>query len=359
MPNTIEHASKALQRTAGPLDTAHRGIHEMGQLVLACAVVLIISAGLLVFTAFQVVGALDRADLDSERRRAANAIDILVARSGPLVAADADWIGDLTGLRDAHISSEPATGPHQEHIPLVGGQGESGSFLVWTRNPIAEQISLRFAPVRLPIIIVMLSTVMFLLLRMRAVVADIDQQRRLERQKSRSDVMTGLANRLAFDTALAGAVTGTNLFALVLLDLDGFKRVNDGWGHAAGDHVLQVISERLAKLIGPDDMLARIGGDEFAMLIGGRADRISMSDLAQRCIAAVEPPIQLVHSRVRVGVSLGIVISLPNQGTPEQLLAAADAALYRAKSIRGSSLCFGAPEIADAGRTGLEEPIHI
>lgn len=318
----------------------HHGIKIIGRLVLVCAVGLVVSAILLVATALQVAQSLDESDLAAERQRAANAIDAMAAASGPLTEADIALLGHLGGLEQAHLAYALTTDPTQQQIPLLAGQGPSGSYLTWTRATIAPEVFHRFAPVRLPIIGGMLLLVLGVLVKLRRVVADIERQRRLAYRQSRSDVVSGLSNRLAFDTALADQVAARTPFAILLFDLDRFKEINDVYGHAAGDGVLRTIGGRLSRLLQGTDLAARLGGDEFAMLSTVSVDRQSLAALAQRCIAAIEQPIQVEGRLVRVGVSVGIVPAGDLDLPPATLMGAADAALYRAKSVAGSRYQF-------------------
>lgn len=342
---TIEQPGTLAVSAAGGRDE-HHGIRTIGRLVLLCAVGLIVSAVLLVATAFQVARSLDETGLAAERLRAANAIDAMVAANGPLTQADVALLGHIGGLQQAHLTYALTTDPKLQQIPLLAGLGPSGSYLTWTQAPIAEQVLLRFAPIRLPIIGGMLLLVLTVLIRLRRVVGDIERQRRLAHQQSRSDALTGLANRLAFDTALADLTANRTPFAILLLDLDRFKEINDINGHAAGDDVLRTVGVRLASLRQGTDLVARLGGDEFALLSTTRSDRDTLAALARRCIAAIEQPIQLEARLVRVGVSLGIVPSGDLDLAPATLMGAADAALYRAKSIPGSRYRFAGDEPA-------------
>lgn len=335
---TIDQPGTPPASAAGRRDE-HHGIRTIGRLVLLCAVGLVVSAVLLVTTAFHVARSIDETDLAAERLRAANAIDAMTAANGPLSQADVALLGHIGGLRDAHLTDALTDDPTLQQIPLLAGQGPSGSYLTWTKATIAEQVLLRFAPVRLPIIGGMLLLVLTVLIQLRRVVADIERQRRLAHRQSRSDPMTGLGNRLAFDTMLADLSAGGTGFALLVLDLDRFKEINDALGHPAGDEVLRRVGDRLSALLGPADLLARIGGDEFALLRLGSVDRGALSVLARNCIAAVERPIVIDGHAIRAGASLGIVRA-QGQYTPATLIAMADAALYRAKSRPGSAYRF-------------------
>lgn len=321
----------------------HNSIRTVGRLVLFCALVLVVSAGLLVGTALQVMRSIDQADLDAERQRAANALDRMTDDLGPLTPSGAELLGQLAGLRNAHLAPAMSTDSAEQQIPLLG-RGPAGSYLVWTRTSMAEQVFRQFAPIRLPIIAIMLLLVFGVLMRLRAIIVDIEWRRRLAHQQSRSDVVTGLANRLAFETALDELAGGPTPFAIILFDLDRFKTVNDAFGHAAGDDVLRAVGARLSRLLQAGDLLARLGGDEFVMLCTSRADAPALRILAQQCIAAIEQPIQLEGRALRVGTSLGIVPAAALHLPPATLMGAADAALYRAKAVPGSASRFAGEE---------------
>lgn len=344
------HGPGALPAIAAGRRDEHHGIRTIGRLVLLCAAGLVLAAVLLVATAFQVAHSLDDANRANERRRAANAIDALTATDGALSQADIALLGEVSGLKDVHLSHVLSTDPALQQIPLLAGQGLSGSYLTWTPAEVAERVLLRFAPIRLPIIGGMMLLVLTVLIQLRRVVADIERQRSVAHRQSRSDAMTGLANRLAFDTALAALASAGTPFSVVLFDLDRFKEINDAHGHAAGDDVLRMVGARLLPLLEGTDLLARLGGDEFALLSSKRSDRDSLAALARRCIAVIEEPIELGDAAVRIGVSIGIVSSGDLDLPPATLMGAADAALYRAKSLPGSRYQFAGDEPAQPAR---------
>lgn len=335
----FDRIAAAHAHTVSPRDE-HRGIKTIGRLVLVCSIGLVIAAALLIATAVQVMQTLDATDLATERQRAANAVDAMTARNGPLTESDAIMLGRIAGLRGAHLSQHRTTVDRVEQIPLLAGQGPSGSYLSWTRSAMAETVFRQFAPIRLPIIGAMLLLVLGVMIKVRRIVGDIERQRRLAYRQSRSDVVTGLANRLAFETTLAELAAGAAPFAILLFDLDRFKAINDAHGHAAGDAVLRAVGMRLSRLLEGEDMLARLGGDEFGMLCVGRVEQTTLTALARSCIAAVEPPIQLQNGAVSIGISLGIVPVDDFDLPPATLMGAADAALYAAKSQSGSSFRF-------------------
>jgi diguanylate cyclase (GGDEF)-like protein/PAS domain S-box-containing protein len=143
-----------------------------------------------------------------------------------------------------------------------------------------------------------------------------------------TDPLTGLANRRAFERDLSAAA-GTG-FTLLLLDLDGFKAVNDEHGHAAGDTVIRDVGARIHRSVRQGDLSARIGGDEFAVLCAGLTDEAVATGLAGDLLEAVRQPVVVGDTTVEVGVSIGIATST-DHATAEQLLRAADHALYDAK----------------------------
>jgi diguanylate cyclase (GGDEF)-like protein len=149
------------------------------------------------------------------------------------------------------------------------------------------------------------------------------------------DALTGLANRLLLrerfqDSSLIAAAQGEQL-ALHFIDLDGFKAVNDGLGHLAGDSVLQQVSRRLEGLVRAEDTVARLGGDEFIVLQTHVRDRSEAEMLARRMIRQLSAPYEADGDWVRISASVGIAM-MPEFGRElETLLSCADAALYRCK----------------------------
>ncbi len=148
------------------------------------------------------------------------------------------------------------------------------------------------------------------------------------------DVMTGLANRSQFQSKLAQlsehADDGRRLGALLLVDLDGFKEVNDTFGHAAGDECLKVTARRLRNACGEAELVARIGGDEFAVLLGPGIDLGAISELAHRILDTLSVPVDHGGNSFSLGASLGVAL---NEGcAPSQLFMKADSALYAAKA---------------------------
>ncbi len=148
------------------------------------------------------------------------------------------------------------------------------------------------------------------------------------------DAMTGLMNRTSFTervaTALEAARAERRLAAVLFIDLDHFKIINDSLGHAAGDDLLATVAQRLRHTLRPGDLLARFGGDEFVVLCTSVAGRRAVSEIAQRLIKAIAEPIIVGNDEVFVTASIGIAAA-NNDDTAETLLRHADAAMYQAK----------------------------
>jgi diguanylate cyclase (GGDEF)-like protein len=147
------------------------------------------------------------------------------------------------------------------------------------------------------------------------------------------DALTGLPNRALFrdrlEHALARSKRRDDPVAVLFLDLDSFKRVNDSFGHAAGDQLLVAVARRLRECLRPGDTAARFGGDEFAILIEGARDSISAIGVAGRILLALQVPFMVHDKEVHVSASIGIATG--GKG-PDDLMRNADLAMYRAKA---------------------------
>lgn len=148
-----------------------------------------------------------------------------------------------------------------------------------------------------------------------------------------TDTLTGLKNRRAMDHILGRLIAADLPFALMHLDLDHFKAVNDTLGHAAGDHVLQQVAAIMVEETRTTDVVARIGGDEFVLIFDGVEDRARLDRIARRLIERFEQPMPFGADACRISGSAGTVLSSDPcmSGDPARLLEAADLALYAAK----------------------------
>ena len=149
------------------------------------------------------------------------------------------------------------------------------------------------------------------------------------------DALTGVANRTEFRERFAHALAiGERDLAVAFCDLDGFKSVNDTYGHRVGDDVLVAVADRLRLCLRTGDELARIGGDEFTVLLRNVPDDAAAGHVAERLLAAVREPFDADGHDVVLGMSVGVALSRPDT-TADALLAAADEALYTVKRRGG------------------------
>jgi len=170
--------------------------------------------------------------------------------------------------------------------------------------------------------------------------------------QAQHDALTGLPNRMLFDDrlgrAVASAVRHGRLLAVLYIDLDGFKLVNDTLGHDAGDQVLRVTARRLEELVRQSDTLARLGGDEFTLLLNDLTDTASVDTVARRIQQSVRQDIQVGEHVARVTASVGISLYPDDALDAAALKQQADAAMYRVKQNGKDGVYFFAPEMNSA-----------
>ena len=174
------------------------------------------------------------------------------------------------------------------------------------------------------------------------------------RREARTDELTGLANRRAFNEALASALRGRDddsRLALLIIDLDNFKAINDALGHHRGDELLALVAPRIQLALRADDFLARIGGDEFAILLDG-ADGDLAAQIAGRIRAGLRRPLAVATRELVVGASVGIAVFPEDGDEPSELLRRADLAMYDSKAAH-SGHGFYRPDSHEATRERL------
>ena len=191
------------------------------------------------------------------------------------------------------------------------------------------------------------------------VMRDVTEQRaaeRLLRENALRDPLTDLPNRLWLFQQLAADLTrvcgAAETMALLFVDLDGFKLVNDVYGHARGDHLLVEAAERLRQVAGPGEHVGRLGGDEFVLICPALtgADRGRATELARQVVYSLSQPFSVSGHAVRLSASVGIAFADEDDLTAEQLVARADAAMYSAKSAGRSRWAIHSAKTVTAAR---------
>ncbi|HEU5398172.1 MAG TPA: EAL domain-containing protein [Gammaproteobacteria bacterium] len=158
------------------------------------------------------------------------------------------------------------------------------------------------------------------------------------------DTLTGLPNRVLLHDRVEQAILGVRrngqTFSLLFLDLDGFKEINDTFGHHTGDQLLAEVGTRLRSRLRATDTIARLGGDEFAVVLGGSDGKPDAEHLAAKLLQALEQPFQIEGHVLTVGASIGIVHSPEHGADPTTLMRRADVAMYVAKSARAGIMTY-------------------
>ncbi len=175
-------------------------------------------------------------------------------------------------------------------------------------------------------------------------ILDITERKKAEKsleQLALTDSLTGLDNRYSLMKSLEHALLRQNrqnsILAFFMLDLDGFKQINDSYGHPAGDALLVEVAQKLKSHLRESDVIARVGGDEFSVIIESLSSTESVIPLVNNIIAEFSKPLIVDNKSLSIGISIGIAVSSSSGCSSEEIVKQADAALYRVKeSGKGS-----------------------
>lgn len=159
-------------------------------------------------------------------------------------------------------------------------------------------------------------------------------------QQANTDPLTGLANRRGVLQKMDGAFKRGQPFALMYIDLDKFKPVNDQYGHEAGDAVLQKVAELFKACVREDDTVARLGGDEFIIVLYGLTDKAMVEERARKVMDLINEPIWLNDLRIKLGASIGITLAPADGTSVEAILQAADETMYAVKKAGRNNFRF-------------------
>lgn len=189
------------------------------------------------------------------------------------------------------------------------------------------------------------------LLGFAKVTRDISERREAQEHLHRLahyDPLTQLPNRIIVRNQLDETTQAGTPVTVLMVDLDGFKEVNDTLGHAAGDMILKAAGDRLRKCIGERGMVGRLGGDEFAIILPDLSDPLQAAKICEELIGSFRAPFTTVEHEASLGLSLGIAMSPSHGECAEDLLSSADFALYRAKSEPRQGYCVFQPSFRQA-----------
>ena len=171
------------------------------------------------------------------------------------------------------------------------------------------------------------------------------------------DALTGLPNREAFNERVEALIVcvaaGEPGFALLFIDLDHFKRVNDSLGHLVGDALLQTVALRISGALRVGDLVARFGGDEFIVVLSGAPSREAVQEVAHKLLAAVGESVEVLDTDISVTPSIGVAMHPGDGSTPAELIKHADTAMYQAKARGRAQYCFFEPKMAAAAYAEL------
>ena len=238
-------------------------------------------------------------------------------------------------LDGAHFASDPTPAPGEAVMPIPDKSGKPIAWFKWTPDRPGAQILEETVPAMLAVLAIAGVVIFVLMRRLRRSSAELEAARAEAQHRALHDPLTGLANRTMFQERLTQALASLNRggdpVALLALDLDRFKEVNDTFGHEAGDELLKQVSTRLKALLRDTDTLARLGGDEFVVLQNAIKVVGDAETLSQRIIAKVSEPYRLAGADVRIGVSIGVAVARDAAADGLDLPARADFALYQAK----------------------------
>lgn len=196
---------------------------------------------------------------------------------------------------------------------------------------------------------------------------DITERKELEKKleyQATHDVLTGLANRTLFKSQLyrikQRAIRHNTMFAVIFLDLDRFKLINDSFGHSAGDKLLKLVAKRLSFVLRKSDILARLGGDEFVITVDDLKEESDAYHVASQILEVFKDEFNVANQGLNVTTSIGISIYPTDAKSIEKLLKHADSAMYKAKSLGGNKFQFYTKQIGKvlSERLILENDLH-
>lgn len=245
-------------------------------------------------------------------------------------------------IHGLHYTARPTTNAHEHSIPLYAKHTDQIGYMTWQpERPGSEMLhyigpaAALFGVLIIAVMVVMMRTLWHSALNLNKSMIELRASEAQAQHLAFHDVLTGLPNRALLDDRLSHslALTARNggFTALLVLDLDRFKNVNDTLGHSAGDGLIKEVASRLSALVRKTDTVARIGGDEFVVVQTDVHDLSDVQALCQRIHAAIERPFVLAGNDTFIGVSIGVALAPADAMERSELMRKADIALYVAK----------------------------
>lgn len=261
---------------------------------------------------------------------------------------DANFAAEMTKeyqLDQASFAPSARSDDGYRSVPLRSDSGALLGYFTWRPFGPGAMMIKQIVPYAVGALLVMLATVSLLLQRIRRSTLQLEASQAQAQHLAFHDALTGLANRALFDErltrALAEAHQSSRSVALLYFDLDRFKHVNDTLGHPAGDQLICAMAKRLVAATRSSDVVARIGGDEFAVIQTGVTSVAEAEVLCMRIVEAVSEPYLLAGTKLNVGVSIGVAMAPTDARDRTELARKADIALYEAKAAgRGRYVFF-------------------
>jgi diguanylate cyclase (GGDEF)-like protein len=264
-------------------------------------------------------------------------------------------------IRNLTLGPVPPTS--EDSVTLRDFSGSPVASLSWTPRQLGSRAQGRIGPLVVAMLGLLAATVLALIgLTVRGVLK-LQRKERDARYAAGHDALTGLPNRTALvaqlHDAIAAARNDDRGVAVAYLDLDGFKEVNDAYGHATGDELLRIAADRFREICG-ERLLVRVGGDEFAVIIEEPDAVTAAVEIGERLVRLFDERIEVDGRTIALGTSVGVVGVDSGDIGVEELLRRADVAMYRAKQLGRSRLCIFEPALdaARARRTTIAAELH-
>jgi diguanylate cyclase (GGDEF)-like protein len=239
-------------------------------------------------------------------------------------------------LEEASLRTEPSERSDRASQPILNKAGRIIAFYQWAPDRPGHRMLVETVPILGGALVVALIFILLLLVRLWRYSAAIESGRAEAQHRAFHDALTGLPNRAHFEASLAKALAkraeGGQGFAMMMLDLDRFKQINDTLGHPAGDELISIVGKRLQAALAPFGFVARLGGDEFGIIDMEISDESQVKALTSRLIEVIGKPFDLSGNEASVGVSIGIVIASGDTASGAEIVREADIALYEAKA---------------------------